>query len=78
MRYGAILGVLFLMGCEAVIPETMANYRALEAAKVTANSQAAYKQCLLDLQASKKAGTTPTSDCETERKLYEIDREAGR
>lgn len=74
MRIWTIVLLLTLGGCEAVIPETMSHYRALDAAKVAATSEQAYKQCLLNLQAAKQAKREPESDCETERKIYEIDR----
>lgn len=66
--------LIFLGGCEAVIPETMGRYRAIDAARVAAVSEQAYKDCLLALQAAKREKRDPESDCETERKIYEIDR----
>lgn len=60
---------LALGGCEAVIPETMGNLRA-------ASSQEAYKKCLIAASEAQKRGDKPASDCEIERKLYEIDRVA--
>ncbi len=68
MRAWILLAVA-LGGCEAVIPETMGNMRTL-------SSQDAYKKCLLAAAEAQKKGEKPASDCEVERKIYEIDKTA--
>lgn len=61
----AILAAFALIGCDAVIPNTMAGLRAQD-------SQKAYKTCLIAAQQQAKDGKTPNT-CETERKLYDLD-----
>lgn len=69
------VSLVLLGGCQSVgdalIPETMSNMRAV-------SSQEAYKTCLQNMAAAQKKNEAPSSDCEVERKLYEIDLEARR
>jgi starvation-inducible outer membrane lipoprotein len=65
MRLLAVSLCFLLAGCEAVIPNTMANLRMSE-------SQKAYRACVL------AHSTDAAEQCKAQREIYEADLQAAR